>query len=187
MTVQATAQWTLDRLKGLTGAEALDLFRTLPSVSFGELEGEYAGAIPDGGDPAVRDALAKGIFNEQTPFGCWLGKAVTRTADGAGEGYNYCRRPGGRIVRHLRYGTAMEASYVDGQTVFTIRYAAFKNNSGAHDLVDEVRRVDDGLYLCVSTTRTEQGGRSAPGAFILSGPTGPWVGVDDPDLEAHAG
>ncbi len=187
MTTPTTIQWTLEKLKGLNSAEALALFGTLPSVTFDELEGEYAGTIPDGGDPQVRDALAKGIFNEETPFGCWLGKAVVRTGATAGEGYNYCRKPGGRIVRHHRFGTGMETSYIDGQTVFTVRYSAFKNGSGDNDLVDEVRRVGDGLYLCVSTTRAENGGRTAPGVFILSGPTGPWVGVDERGLEARAG
>lgn len=185
MTPTSVSEWTREKLVGLNHADALELFKSLPSVAFDELEGEYAGDIPDGGDEAVKRMLAQGIFNEETPFGCWLGKAVTRTSETAGEGYNYCRKAGRRIIRHLRYATDMDNSYVDGTTVFTIRYAAFKNGSGERDLVDEVRRVGDGLYLCVSTTRNDDGSRSAPGLFILSGPSGPWVGVDDKGLEAR--
>lgn len=182
-TAPTTSEWTVEKLQALTNPEAVELFKTLPTAEWEEMDGEYAGYLPNGGDEEVKRRQADGIFNEETPFGCWLGKAFKRTEAAASEGYNYCRKPGGRIVRHLRYGTFMATSYVDGRRVYIVHYANFKNGSGDRDLTDEIRRVAPGLYLCISTTRAEDGGRAPPGAFILGGPEGPWVGVDDPNAE----
>jgi hypothetical protein len=181
--VRTITDWTVEKLIALTGKEAVELFKTLPTAEFEEMDGEYRGYLPNGGDEEVKKRQAQGIFNEETSFGCWLGKAFTRLNESEGEGYNYCRKPGARIVRHLRYATYMGTSHVDGQRVFIVRYAAFKNGSGDRDLTDEVRRVADGLYLCVSTNAASEGGRTAPGAFVLAGPERAWVGVDDPNAE----
>ena len=45
-------------------------------------------------------------------------------------------------------------------------YGAFNDTT----LVDEIRRLDEGVYLGVGTTATEDGGRSAPGHFALGRP-----------------
>jgi hypothetical protein len=68
-----------------------------------------------------------------------------------------------------------------------LTYASFKNRSGAEDLVDEVRRLSGGLYLCSATVRTADGGRSRPTMFMLSGPLSAWVGPDDPSRERMGG
>jgi hypothetical protein len=177
--------WTLERLMAMTSAEAVALFRTLPSAGWTEMNGEYRGYLPNGGSAEAVERQKKGIFNENTSFGCWLGKSFSpvTAADREGEGYNYCRKPGNVIVRHNRYSTYMGPSHVDGQHVYIIRYAAFVNGSGNRDLTDEVRVAAPGLYLCVSTTRADNGGRNPPGAFILAGPEHAYVGVDDPALE----
>lgn len=177
------SEWTLEKLIALTGQQAVELFLTLPTAEWEEMDGEYHGYLPDGGSEEVRQRQAQGIFNEETGFGRWLGKTFKPTPSGRGEGYNYCRKPGGVTVRHLRYGTFMGTSLVDGQRVYIVKYAEFVNGSGDRDLTDEIRRVAPGLYLCISTNRAEDGGRTAPGAFILAGPEGPWAGVDDPNLE----
>jgi hypothetical protein len=184
MTTSTRAKdWTVDKLVALDREQALELFRTLPTAAFEEMEGEYRGYLPDGGSEELRKRYAEGIFNEETSFGCWLGKAFKRTNDTAGEGYNYCRKPGGRTVRHLRYATYMGKSHVEGQRVYIVRYAAFRNGSGDRDLTDEIRKVADGLYLCVSTNAAPDSGRTPPGVFILAGPERPWVGVDDEGAE----
>ena len=45
-------------------------------------------------------------------------------------------------------------------------------------LVDEIRKLDDYVYLGMGTTETEGGERSEPGHFVLAGPTDEWVGAE---------
>src|SRR5438309_2229859 len=53
-----------------------------------------------------------------------------------------------------------------------IDYSAFdKSNSG----VDELRKLDDAIYLGVLTVAGKNGKRSAPDLFILIGPVDEWV------------
>jgi len=185
MTTTSSESWTVARLTALSREEFLTLFKTLTAPAFAELDGEYRGYIPDGGDAAAREQIARTMFNERAPFGYWLGKAFTPTTPAAGEGYNCYRRPDGRVYRFLRFGTGREPSILDGRPSFVIRYARFNNVCGERDLVDEVRRLEDGLYLAISTTRAADGSRTPPGAFFLSGPVGSWLGVDDKTAEPH--
>jgi hypothetical protein len=71
-------------------------------------------------------------------------------------------------------------------------YGRFNNYAGDVELIDEIRRLDDGAYLGIYTANETVLGfstvklgntRSEPDIFGLSGPVGPWVGVDDPGLE----
>jgi hypothetical protein len=64
-----------------------------------------------------------------------------------------------------------------------MHYGDFENPAGKADLTDEIRKLDEGLYLGVGTTANPDGTRSHFGHFALSGPTGEWVGVDDESAE----
>lgn len=177
------SEWTVERALALSRDEQLRLFSTLPPAELHELSGEYLGhaSTPrDGKAEAIQNAS---LFDESSPFGFWLGKGFRLTSADQGEGYNHCRKTGGRIVRHLRFGTRMGSSYVDGKPAFLLTYASFANRSGAEDLTDEVRRLASGLYLCTATTRSKDGGRSRPTLFLLSGPIREWIGPDDPNRE----
>ena len=46
-------------------------------------------------------------------------------------------------------------------------------------LVDEIRKLTDGVYLGVGTADLPDGSRTEPGHFVLMGPVSQWVGVDD--------
>jgi putative hemolysin len=147
------------------------------------MNGEYSGYCIDGGNPEVRKRTAEGMFNESSTFGYWLGKAFKPVSTNQGEGYNFCRRPGGWVQRYFRYGTSTGNSHVDGKPAFMIYYREFNNSSGKADLTDEVRTLAPGLFLAISTMMLPDGRRSQPGPFFLAGPIGPWVGVDDEEAE----
>ncbi len=63
-------------------------------------------------------------------------------------------------------------------------YASFKNHSGEREIVDEVRKVQDGLYLGLAVWDDPRDGqRRLLGPFVLAGPTRAWVGVDNDLVE----
>ncbi len=162
----------------------------MPAPTPNEVHGEYTGHVHDGGDRAVRDAKTKFFYH--SPCGFWLGKAYKPGGAGMGEGYNSFRDVDGTVRRFRRFATEIGPSTLDGRLSLIMYYSAFHNYGGEIDVVDEVRRVDDGVYLCVYTCTEEVPGfstkqpgqaRTVPELFALTGPTGPWVGVDDPQRE----
>jgi hypothetical protein len=183
MTHQSDEKWTIEKVMALGREEVIELWKTLPAPDFEELTGEYTGHVPDGGDEKLRAQVAKVMFNESSALGFWLGKAYKALSPTKGEGYNCWRKPGDRVVRNLRFGTEAGTSLIDGKPALIMRYGDFKNPSGDADLTDEIRKLDDGLYLGVGTTATPDGKRSPPGHFALSGPIGRWLGVDDESAE----
>jgi|TARA_B100000959_G_C14688225_1_gene503574 hypothetical protein len=177
-------------LRQMSREEAFELWQSLPAPTEGEVQGEYHGHVHDGGDPAVR--AAKTEFFYHSPCGYWLGKAYHRGAEGKGEGYNYFRQSDGSVRRYRRFATEIGPSILDGRPALIMYYRAFDNYAGKMDLVDEIRCLDDGAYLCTYTgTETVEGfctklpgqARTEPELFALTGPSSPWVGVNDPQKE----
>jgi hypothetical protein len=111
------------------------------------------------------------LFNEKM---YWLGKAFRPINDHEGEGYNRTRYPGGKIVREARMATRIDKSFVDGKPSYILDYSAFNNGNG----IDELRKLDDGIYFGIFTMSTGNGTRTPPDFFILIGPTDVWVGPD---------
>ena len=120
-------------------------------------------------------AIADFMYNEGSARGYWLGKAYKPITENTGEGYNRWRFPGGDVVLNLRFATKMGSSLIDGKPAFLMYYGAFNDTT----LVDELRKLDDYIYLGMGTTEDEDGNRGDPGHFVLAGPTDDWVGVGD--------
>jgi hypothetical protein len=187
-------KYALDHvMREMSREAALELWKTLPAPAQDEVHGEYTGHVHDGGDLAVREA--KNAFFFASPCGYWLGKAYKPGSNGErGEGYNIFREPDGAVRRYRRFATEIGPSILDGRPALIMYYSAFSNYAGEMDLIDEIRRLDDGVYLCVYTgTKTVAGfstvlpgqARSEPELFALTAPVGPWVGPDDPQKEAQ--
>jgi hypothetical protein len=176
-------KWTIPQLVSMKREEFITLWKTLPAPDFKEMNGEYSGYCIDSRNPEIRKRLAEFMFNEASGFGYWLGKAYKPVSANKGEGYNHCRRLGGWVERHLRFGTEVATSLIDGKPSFMLYYGHFKNGSGARDLTDELRKLADGIYLGCGTTLLPDGKRSEPGPFIMAGPIHQWVGVDDEKAE----
>jgi len=183
-------------MREMSREAALELWKTLPAPAPDEVHGEYTGHVHDGGDLAVREA--KNAFFFDSPCGYWLGKAYkpgTGDEDGGrGEGYNIFREADGAVRRYRRFATEIGPSILAGRPALIMYYSAFRNYAGEMDLIDEIRRLDDGVYLCVYTgTESVEGfstvlpgrARSEPELFALTAPVKPWVGPDDPHKEAQ--
>jgi hypothetical protein len=170
-----TEKWSVERLLSLTKAEVVALWKTLDPPAFTELDGHYMGLIPNAGAPATQKSTGDFMYNQESTRGYWLGKAYKPTSATKGEGYNRWRFPGGKVVLNLRFGTAIATSLIDDKPSYMMYYGAYNKNS---TLIDELRKLDDYIYIGMGTTDQGNGKRSDPGHFVLVGPTDNWVGVD---------
>ncbi len=180
-------KWTEEKIMALTREEVLELWGACPAAEMAELCGEYKGLIPNAGDEARQKATAKIMY--EGPLGYWLGKAFSPLSHSKGDGYNRYRRPDGTIHRYMRFGTEMGTSLIDGKPALMMYYGAYlptfayrigyMSKGQENTLVDEIRRLADGVYLGVGTSEMPDGTRSEPGHFAMIGPVGQWVGVDD--------
>ncbi len=160
-------EWSVEKLKKMTREELLKLYKTLSPPPFEEMDGEYDGHTLDTGTE-LGNQYSEWIMNK-TAMGVWKGKAYTLKTSSTGEGYNRYVIDG-KERHHLRFGTDMNISLFDGKPTLRMRYGAFKNLSSRNDLIDEVRKLDDGIYLCTGAALDENGKRGRPTPFCLKGP-----------------
>lgn len=185
--LQTEETWTEEKVMALAREEVLDLWGECPAVEMAELYGEYKGLIPNAGDEERQKATAKTMYNEDGPLGYWLGKAYTPLSHSKGDGYNRWRRPGDKVDRYMRFATEMGTSLIDGKPALMMYYGAYHHQFIAtgqkNTLVDEIRKLADGVYLGVGTAELKDGKRSPPGHFVLMGPVGKYLAADDATLE----
>lgn len=163
--------WTVEKLKKMTREELLELYKTLSAPAFDELDGEYDGYTLDTGSEKGNQ-MSEWVMNK-TAMGVWKGKAYTPKTSTTGEGYNRYVIDG-KERHHLRFGTDMSISLFDGKSTLRMKYAAFKNVSARNDLIDEVRKLDEGIYLCTGAALDAEGKRGGPTPFCLTGPIRPY-------------
>jgi hypothetical protein len=168
-----TPNWSVERLLSMTKEETIELWSTLPAVSLEELQGHFMGIIPNYGDPERQAAATAYMYDENSVRGYWLGKAYRQTGPNEGEGYNRWRLPGGKIERRSRFITEIGKSFFDGRPSLLMYYGAYR--ADAPSFVDEVRKLEDYIYVGVGSVLDENGKRN-PGHFIMTGPTDEWVG-----------
>lgn len=178
-----TLEWTLGDLQRLDRAALMAVFRQLPAPRPETMEGEFASTLPDYSNAEWRGAMAA-LGKDY-----WLGKSYSPEAfkDHRGHGLNSYRRADGSIRRLSRFVWDIGPSVVDSAPSLVMRYAAFPNWGGAHDLIDEIRVASADTYLGLYHTRAPVpgftprpgNGRSGIEFFILAGPTGPFVPADE--------
>lgn len=166
--------------------ELLARYASLPAPTPGELVGEFGSAFPIDRDAPVRRFFAA------SGRGDWIGKAYRADPHdpARGEGLNLWGAAD-RITRSERFAWRIGPSAIDGRPALVMTYAAYRNLCGAVGLVDEIRRLDDRLFLGLYRTRIavppftrrQAGDWSEPEVFLLAGPSGAWVGPDDPMAE----
>ena len=175
--------WTEEKVMALTRDDVLKLWGECPAVEMAELCGEYKGLIPNAGNEEAQKASARTMYNEEGPLGYWLGKAYSPLSRTKGDGYNCWRRPNGNADRYMRFATEMGTSLIDGKPALMMYYGAYRHRfvgeGRENTLVDEIRKLADGIYLGVGTSETPDGSRTPPGHFALVGPVRKWHGVDD--------
>lgn len=176
--VGSSGVWTLEKLLSLTQAEQERLWRQLPAPTLAEMNGHYLGIGPQADNTEVQKSYAAYMYDEKSIRGAWQGKAFRPLTATTGEGYNRWRFPGGRIERNLRMATRIANSIIDGKPAYILDYPVFNQTT----LFDEVRKLDDGVYVGAATTAQAggpngNGTRSRIDMFILVGPTDEWVGA----------
>ena len=177
MPLTPSGNWSMEKILKMNRVQLFEIWKGLPAVSMREMNGHYMGLVPNAGNPSEQAQTADFMYNEKSERGYWLGKAYKAHSDTKGEGYNRWRFPGGKVVRNLRFGTEAGTSLIDGKPAFMMYYGAYNDS----DLVDEIRKLDENVYVGVGTRPTEDGKRTDPvsGIFVLLGPTDEWVGVDE--------
>jgi hypothetical protein len=173
MPLSPSGEWSLEEILALDRDATIALWKTLPAAPMAELDGHYQGLVPNAGDSKLQSATRDHMYNESSPSGYWLGKAYRPLTATTGEGYNRWRFPGGKVVRNLRFATEMGNSLIDGKPSLLMYYGAFNDST----MVDEIRKLDDYIYLGASTSEARRGKRTEPEHFVLIGPTDEWVGV----------
>jgi hypothetical protein len=168
-----SSKWTMERLLTLSHPKILTLWADLPAATLDELQGHFTGVLPNAGDAERQSRLKLSMYNETSERGYWLGKAFRKVAPNAGEGYNRWRRGGGKIVRNARFITEPGISLLDGKPSLLMYYGAYRPENPT--FVDEIRKLDDYIYLGVGSTLGTDGTR-IPESFVLVGPTDEWVG-----------
>lgn len=164
-------------VEALSKADVMALFRAAPAPSLVEMEGEYlAKLLPVGVLAPLVDLFTQHLFGP----GRWKGKAFRPVDPATGEGYNLFadKRDGKRIeiFRVRRMQTYIGPSRIDARAALHLDYRPF--NSGlVHTLHDEIRKINDALYLGMGYTAAG-GGALNPAPFIVFGKIGPWVGSD---------
>jgi hypothetical protein len=123
-----------------------ELFAKAEAFPPDSLQGHPRGrvlAIP-GWDRGLSSAFLRGLH--ASPVWPWEGKSfASRPGAAEGVGINRALVPLRRGVFPFR--TYSTASVVDGKPCFAIDYDVARNPRVARAIYDEVRKVDDGLYL----------------------------------------
>jgi hypothetical protein len=186
-TTPRTVPWNLDDLSATPLKNLIELFLTLPSPSLDETRGEF-----DGHSPAYLGEMDSRY--REVGLGRWLGKGYASEPldQWAGHGYNIWDTGHG-VVRRTRFGWSLGSSALDRGACLVMHYRAFASVLADLDVIDEIRRVKEGIYLGIVTTREPSflcphpggpDGRSYPSTFLLSGPVRPWIGPDNPPERA---
>lgn len=159
-------------LREASSFELLSLFCDLPSPDIEEMNGDYDATLLQ--QPSLAADIS-GFFAVGLPFSPWLSKGFRPVNDYEGRGYNSFRQFG-RVVQRYPMRTAIAASRYDGRDSYTLTYRAYRSTCGLINMVDEVRRVDDGLYLAIGTWGFSRRQRQIPLPFALRSTDRPYLG-----------
>ncbi len=162
---------TADALRRLPTADLMALFRTLDAPALAEMDGEFAAELLK--QPSLAATLAgyAAVYNPLLA-GMWLCKAFRPVSTTEGRGYNTFRHRH-RVVQRFPMQTLIAPSRYDNRPAYTLVYRAYRSLCGDIHMVDEVRKVADGLYLGIGTWGLTESQRRIPLPFLLTGPQAP--------------
>ncbi|MBI2691950.1 MAG: hypothetical protein HYX29_08415 [Solirubrobacterales bacterium] len=152
--------------------ELLSFFRDLPSPGIKEMNGDYDATLLQ--QPSLA-AEINGFFAVGLPFSPWLSKGFRPVNETEGRGYNSFRQLG-KVIQRYPMRTMIAPSRYDGRDSYTLIYRAYRSMCGAINMVDEIRRVNDGLYLAIGTWGFTKRQRQIPLPFALRATDRPYAG-----------
>ncbi|MBN1364190.1 MAG: hypothetical protein JW976_05225 [Syntrophaceae bacterium] len=177
--------WTVKDLLILKQNQLMELFAKLPCPTMREMQGEFRGDILDTGRFwFIKDICAHFALNSYFSRGKWLGKGFAKTTESEGYGYNSYLKFG-KINHIYPMKTKIAKSVFDGKDEFELDYTVYKSTAGFVNMVDEVRKVNDNLYLGIGTWGYCKAQRRIPWFFALSGPRSNYAGVDKQHQESN--
>lgn len=155
-------------LTQLGNTELLDMFKTLEAPSHEEMNGEYAARLLK--QPSwFADVLGGISVNNPLMPGKWQCKAFRPVDAERGRGYNSFRHFG-RLVQRYPMMTLIAPSRYDGKLAYQLVYRSYKSSCAAMHMVDEVRCLEEGVYLGIGTCGFFTAQRMVPRPFLLTGP-----------------
>lgn len=165
---------TVATIRQMAVPDLMALFSRLDAPALTEMNGEFAAQLLK--QPTLAATLA-GYAAVYNPFllGVWLCKAFRPVSETQGRGYNTFQLSG-RTVQHFPMQTLIAPSRYDGKPAYTLVYRAFQSRCGDIHMVDEIRRVEAGVYLGIGTWGFTDNQRRTPLPFLLTGPGGPYRG-----------
>jgi hypothetical protein len=167
----------IEMLKKSSPEEVLSLFKTLAAPDFSEMDGEYEATLTNHGNVII-NMISKISVNNPI-IGSWLCKAFTPSPNNISYGYNSFLK-NGTIRRIYPMKTEIANSRYDNKPIFQLTYGYYVHMLGKVNMVDEIRKLEDGLYLGIGTYGFTNKQRMIPLPFILRGPIGKFVGTDRP-------
>jgi hypothetical protein len=150
----------------------LALFNGLDAPSVDEMHGDYSATLL--AQPSLL-AEINGFFTVGLPFKPWLSKGFRPVSEREGRGYNTFRQRG-KVVQQYPMLTTSAPSRYDGKPAYTLVYPAYRSFCGAINMVDEVRRIEPGLYLGIGTWGFSKRSRQIPLPFMLEDEEREYIG-----------
>ena len=177
----------LSTLTRLPASELLALYAELEAPDTAEMQGEYAATLLAQLHPLIALLGRWSIYNPLYP-GYWLAKGFAPTdSPNRGRGYNLFRYRN-RMVTRWPMQTLVHPSRFDGKPAYQLVYPAYQSIVGRLHMIDELRRVDEGLYLGFGTCGFTRRQRRLRLPFALQGPIGKYRGIAGvPRAHADAG
>ncbi|MGB5810777.1 MAG: hypothetical protein WBG86_09620, partial [Polyangiales bacterium] len=172
-------------LRVMNRKDLVNLYHGLDAPRFDEMHGEFPASILDQGSLG---SYLFGVFGVNIK-GRWLCKAFEPMGRNDGHGYNsFQTRTGVRRIWRMRTRVGpskLDHDDNDDNDAFHLEYADFNSfrqggpvGAQMHTMFDEVRKVQEGVYLGIGrfgfTTRT----KSQLRPFLLEGPVASFVGPD---------
>ena len=171
-------------IKSMRTGKLLELFKTLDAPDLEEMNGEYGASVLRQRNVLLSVAGPVSISNPAYP-GKWLCKAFRPVGENRGRGYNAFKHFG-RVVQRWPMLTVIAPSRYDGNPAYQLVYRRYRSLCGDVHMVDEVRRLEEGVYLGIGTMGYSHAQRQIPLPFLLTGPIGSYrgdIGVERASFE----
>jgi hypothetical protein len=171
------AEATYEDLENLSRADKMQVFYAAQAPEFKSMKGLYRAKLLSGGVLGGSTAyfthhvFPTGLLTSDTH---WQGKAFEPKGENDGLGINVFTRKGADgkpevfYNRNLRTYVGPTTVGKDGKDSFHLDYSPF-NNDIVKTMHDEVRVVNDHLFICAGYMSVTGGGMN-PGPFVLIGP-----------------
>lgn len=163
--------WTVEKLHQLGTKGLIELYKTLSAPSLREMNGEYSGHYFGADGHFISNVIWQITCNRNWTSGIWLGKSFQPVLDTEGYGFNNLSKFGMRLHR-WPMKTSIGPSRYDGKDVYALNYHYYWSAAGIVSMQDEIRKLDNGLYLAVGHWRLPPGIPMASVWFALTGPIG---------------